>query len=134
MQRAKASPEIADLIAGDWLFRTGRRADAFALVRKLTATTQNANVRAEALSELVVWDLIQGNRAEAAKDSAQIPNGATTPSVFIARLAAMPSASANEWRERVEKMVPPTMGPLRSLALGYALLLDGKRDAARPVW
>jgi len=93
-----------------------------------------ANSRADALTELVVWDLIQGDRMQAAKDASEIPNGATTSSVFIAKFAAMPSASANEWKERVEKIVPATMGPLRMLALGYALLLDGKREAAQSIW
>ena len=31
-------------------------------------------------------------------------------------------------------MIPPSVAGLRNLALGYALLLDGKREAALPVW
>jgi hypothetical protein len=52
----------------------------------------------------------------------------------MARFAALPSAPAAEWEARAEQMIPPSMGGLRRLALGYALLLDGKRDAALPVW
>ncbi len=47
----------------------------------------------------------------------------------------MPTASAAEWEARVQRLLPaPQMQVLRRAALGYALLLDGKRDAALPVW
>ena len=54
--------------------------------------------------------------------------------VLLVRFAALPSASAEEWKTRSERMIPPAMASLRPLALGYALLLDGKREAALPVW
>jgi hypothetical protein len=31
-------------------------------------------------------------------------------------------------------MIPPNAAPLRQLAVGYALVLDKKREAALPVW
>ena len=92
---------------------------------------------AHALSLLVVWDLLQGNRAQAAMDSAAIGAvEASAPSapVLLARFAALPSAASEEWKSRAERMIPPAMTSLRQLALGYALLFDGKRQAALPVW
>ena len=53
---------------------------------------------------------------------------------MIARFAALPTASAAEWEARADHMIPPSAGALRPLALGYALMLDGKREAALPVW
>jgi hypothetical protein len=31
-------------------------------------------------------------------------------------------------------MIAPALAPLRPLALGYALMFDGQREAALPVW
>jgi tetratricopeptide (TPR) repeat protein len=131
---SKSNTDAATLIEGDWRYRTGRRQEAVAMLRKFVAETQSAPLRADAAAELTVWSLLEGNRAQAAKDSALIGNSSSSLPVFIARFASLPSATPSEWEQRAQRMVPPTMGSLRALALGYALLLDGKSDAARPVW
>src|SRR3569623_1486408 len=53
----------------------------------------------------------------------------------MVRFAALPSASAAEWMARAQKdLGAPQLAGIRSTALGYALNLDGKRDAAIHVW
>jgi len=127
-ERTKVSKELADLIAGVWLYSTGRQAAGIDTVRTLAGTAENPSVRSEVLTQLAVWELMAGNRAEAAKDAASIPNGSSA--AVLARFAALPSASAEEWEHRAQPLRPS----IRDLALGYALLLDGKRDAAVNVW
>jgi hypothetical protein len=54
---------------------------------------------------------------------------------MLARFCSQPSASAQQWRERAETMMQGNgAGNLRLLALGYALVLDGKSAEAIPVW
>jgi hypothetical protein len=96
--------------------------------------TSSMPLRSNGLSQLIVWDLLQGNRAQAIKDSAALGAATTTATILLARFAALPSASAEEWQTRAERMIPANIAPLRQPAVGYALLLDGKRQAALPVW
>jgi hypothetical protein len=132
--KAKATDDIIDLLAADWLYRTGRQSQAVDALRKFTAETPSAPLRMDAYAQLTIWDLLQGDRAQADKDSAAIGPTAASPSVFMSRFAAQPSAPAAEWESRAQKSIPPSLTTLRELALGYALVLDGKRDAALPVW
>jgi tetratricopeptide (TPR) repeat protein len=132
--RAKSSPGVVDLVAGDWLYRTGRRDDAIALLRKLAAGAATDAIRIDAYSQLTVWDLLRGDRVQAALDQMKLGSGATAPAVFMTRFAALPSASVADWEMRAERMIPSSVMPLRQLCLGYALVLDGKREAAIPVW
>lgn len=128
------SDVLFDLLAADWLYRTGRQREAVASLRKVTAETQSEPLRVSAYAQLTIWDLLAGDRGQAAKDAALIGSKITSAPAFIARFVALPSASAAEWQLRAEKTIPLAAGSLRPLALGYALLLDGKRDAAVPVW
>jgi tetratricopeptide (TPR) repeat protein len=133
--RTKSSSDrIADLITGDWLYRTGRKTEAVAALRKLASEAQSAPVRGDAYAQLAIWDLIEGDRAQAARDAANIGPNTSSPPLFMARFAALPSASAAEWELRAQTAFPASAASLRRLALGYALLLDGKREAAIPVW
>jgi TolA-binding protein/TolB-like protein len=135
-EREKKAPSagLMELIAADWLYRTGRQPEAIANLRKVAAETKSAPLRMDAYSQLTIWDLIQGDRAEAAKDAAAIGQDIKSSPVFMARFAALSSAPEAEWQARAEKMLPPSMAALRRVAVGYALLLDGKREAALPVW
>jgi hypothetical protein len=83
---------------------------------------------------MTIWDLLRGDREQAAKDAVAIGPMPTSPPVFMARFAAQPSAPTAEWEARAQRMIPPSVAGLRHLTLGYALLLDGKREAALPVW
>jgi tetratricopeptide (TPR) repeat protein len=135
-ERVKARPSdgIVDLLEGDWLYRTGRQREAFAALRKFVSETQSAPLRTDAYAQITIWDLERGDREQAAKDAVAIGPKTSSAPVFMARFAAQPSAPASEWEARAERMIPPSVAALRHLALGYALLLDGKREAALPVW
>jgi cytochrome c-type biogenesis protein CcmH/NrfG/TolB-like protein len=129
--RAAREKEVggpAPLLTADWLYRTGRKPEGLAALRKFATETNSAPLRASAFSLSTIWDLLEGNRAQAGKDSAA---DGINP---LVRFAALPSASAEEWKARADHMIPQNMASLRPLALGYALLLDGKSEAALPVW
>jgi tetratricopeptide (TPR) repeat protein len=132
--KARPSDEIVELLAGDWLYRTGREREAVAALRKVVSETQSAPLRIDAYAQITIWDLLRGDRAQATKDAIAIGPKPTSAPVFTARFAAQPSAPAAEWEARAERMIPPSVTALRHLALGYALLLDGKREAALLVW
>jgi tetratricopeptide (TPR) repeat protein len=127
--REKETGGPAPLLAADWLYRTGRKPEGIAALRKLAAETNATPLRSNALSLLTIWDLLQGDRAQAAKDSAAIGEVAVSAPILLARFAALPSATAEQWKSRAGQV-----GSLRQLAIGYALLLDGKRNDALPVW
>ena len=134
--REKAKDPAIDLLAASWFFRTGREQDAIALLRKPPANDAPAAspvIRAEIAAQLTVWDLMAGDRASASKDVAA--GGATglTTNDLLVRFAALPSAPAAEWESRASHLAPQ-LAPLRNPALGYALILDGKKQAAIPVW
>lgn len=135
-ERSKAKPSdgSVELLNGDWLYRTGRETEGIAVLRKAASETQSAPVRIDASAQLTLWDLLRGDRAQAAKDASGIDPKSAGPAVYMAWFAAQPSAPAAEWEARAARMIPPSATALRRLALGYALLLDGKREAALPVW
>ncbi len=123
--REKAGDRNLPLFEADWLYRTARRQEAVALLRKTVASP-------DTFAQLAVWELLDGDRAAAARDAAAAGRP-TSPALLAVRFAAMPSASAAEWESRAAKMMPgPAMAGPRTLALGYALLLDGKRQDALP--
>jgi tetratricopeptide (TPR) repeat protein len=132
--RAKSAREVTDLIAGDWFFRTGRAGDAFSIARKVVSETQSEALRTDFNAQLAIWDLLANDRVQAAKDAAAIGPQITSSPVFIARFASLPSAPSAEWQTRAARMLAPNLTALRDLSLGYALLLDGKRADALPVW
>ncbi len=136
--REKAKdPEII-LIAGDWLYRTGREKEAAALLREEAnkdAPTGQLSRRSEIGTQLAVWDLLAGDRAAAAKDAASGGTGNISPGDFVVRFVAQPSATEAVWQARASQVfAPPQLAGLRDTALGYALVLDGKKQAAIPVW
>lgn len=133
-ERAKSSSDAAALIAADWLYRTGRQNEAMERLRKAVTETGSATFRTGAWAQLTIWDLLAGDRARAARDAAGIGNSVSSGPVLAARFSALPSAPAAAWTARAQTLFPPGAEALRLEALGYALLLDEKRDAALPVW
>ena len=145
--RNKQPDPVTPLLAADWLYRTGRGPQAIALLRQAAApappdtgkadagqAAQTSQLRMNALSQLAVWELLAGDRAKAAMDVAAMGKPGNLPAL-IAAFAAMPSAAAGEWETRAGRLFPaPQMQSLRRAALAYALLLDGKREAALPIW
>lgn len=134
--REQAKDPSIVLFTGDWLYRTGRQKDAVAQLRT-AAKSENlpAAVRAGIAAQLAVWDLLAGDRSAAARDSASVAATGMTPGDFLARFAALPAAPASEWEARIRQaLAAPQLAGLRATALGYALVLDGKKEAAIPVW
>lgn len=125
--REKSREDLRDLTQADWLYRTGRPKEGIALLRKAPASPTLA-------SQLAIWDLIAGDRAAAVKEMSsvkQISSGA----ILIAKFVSLPSASADEWRNRADQLIRGNGSEtLRQPALGYALILDGKKTAAIEVW
>lgn len=142
--REKISDRSIAIVAADWLFRTGRKPEAVAGLRMALAADvpeasspgalQDATWRANGYALLTIWDLLASDRAQAAKDSLAMGSRVIDAPMLVARFAALPSASADEWKARVDRMIAPALAPLRPLALGYALILDGHKEAALPVW
>ncbi len=132
--RLKAVPSdpAPALLEADWQYRTGRQKEAFATLHNLLSETRSERALAAGYAQLTIFDLLQNDRAQAAKDAAAMGPRISDRVAFLARFAAQPSASASEWQARADRIPPSTQ--LRDAALGYALLLDGKRDAALPVW
>jgi len=132
--REKAADPLIALLAADWLYRTGRAKEGEAALRKSVKETASNALRADGYSQLVVWDLLAGDRAKAHEDAAAAGNPTNAANAMV-RFVAEPSATASEWKQRADRaMAAPALDQFRRLAQGYALLLDGKRDAAIPVW
>jgi tetratricopeptide (TPR) repeat protein len=118
----------------DWLFRTGREKEALALLRKESATV-TPNGASGLWAQLVIEDLLTNDRAAAAKDAAIDATKAPSNVSSVARFAALPSASTPEWRKRADILLRgPGIESARRFALGVALLLDGKKQDALPLW
>jgi tetratricopeptide (TPR) repeat protein len=125
--REKAAPADLDLYVADYYFRTGRRPEAVKLLQDKSSVAANA-------AQLAIWDLMGNQREVAAKRAAGV-NGTPSAAVLLAKFAAMPSATPEVWAQRAETMLRgPGAEAIRDPALGYALILDGKTDAAREVW
>ena len=124
--RAKTGSAGLELFEADWLYRTGRPKEAVALLRASSPSPT-------ADAQLAIWDLMAGDRPAAAKEFAgmtQIPSAA----VLVARFVSLPSATAEEWDQRADHMIQGAGADgVRRLALTFALILDGKKDAARTV-
>jgi TolA-binding protein len=135
--REKLSDGLIPLVAADWLYRTGRKPEAVAALRMSLDGPPSAGpdpLRTNSYALLAIWDLLAHDRAQAAKDSLAMGPGIIDAPELIARFAALPSAPAAEWKARADRMIAPNLAPLRPLALGYALMFDGQRAAALPVW
>ncbi len=129
----KGTPNL-DIFEADWLYRTGRQQQAVTFLREAVLKLDKVDAQVACYEILVVWDLLAGDREAAAKDAKAVgqPRAA---SAAIIQFVALPSAPVAEWLARAEKMLPgPQLAGIRNLAVGYAILLDGKRAEAIPVW
>ena len=132
--REKEKDQSIVLLSGDWFYRTGRTKEAYTLLRD-AAKTATGGLRAGIAAELAVWDLLAGERTATAKDLSDGGVTGITPGDLLVRFAAMPDAPVSEWETRANRIFsPPQLAALRATALGYALILDDKKQAALPVW
>jgi tetratricopeptide (TPR) repeat protein len=133
-ERERIANALIPLMTADWLYRTGRKSEALDSLRATIAATASETIRANAYAQLTIWELLGHDRERAAKDSLAIGPRLTDAPMLIAHFAALPSAPAAEWEARADRLIPPSAASLRPLALAYALILDGKREAALPIW
>lgn len=133
--KVRAKSGNVTLISADWLYRTGHPKEAVAELRTAVSTENAPPAEKSAWAgQLAVWDLLQGDRALAAKDAEGV-GAPTTPGAFLVRFVTMPSASVSEWQARGIRMLPtPAAAGLRQLAIAYALILDGKKMDAAPIF
>jgi len=125
--REKSTPADLDLYIADYYFRTGRRPEAIKLLQDKASVPANS-------AQLAIWDLMGNQRDAAARRLAGIA-GTPSAAVLLAKFAAMPSATPEVWKQRADTVLRgPGAEAIREPALGYALLLDSKTDAAREVW
>jgi tetratricopeptide (TPR) repeat protein len=118
----------------EWLWTTGRRPEAYALLQQQAAAAPKSPAISAAYAELALWSLWLDKRAEAAefaRKSAETAVPASAGLAAVARFLAQPPASADEWTARAGQ----TFGnsPARDLALAYALLLAREFDRASGV-
>lgn len=136
-ERLKADPSdaLVLLLDADRLYRTGRQQQAISALQKSAVESKSAREQADIWAQLTIWELLAGDRVQAARDAESVGQRPPDAAAFVARFIAQPSASASEWEARAAHAFPlPAESGLRESALGYALLLDGKREAALPVW
>ncbi len=132
--REKSGTPGFALYQSDWLFRTGRRKEAVDLLRKEAGTMAPASGSGP-WAELVIQDLLSNDRPSAAKDAAIDATKPPSNLSSVARFAALPSASAAEWQNRADTMLRgPGIEAAKRFALGVALLLDGRKQDALPIW
>lgn len=130
--REKAGEVQFPFVAADWLYRTGHPDAAMTMLRGIAATPDSP-LSAQASQQIVIWDLISGDRAKAAEDSSRA-GAPTTAATVLLRFIAQPSAPADEWQARADRLFAgPALAGLKRIALGYALILDNHRQEAIPV-
>lgn len=128
----------APLLHSEWLWLTGRRKQGSGEMLAYAHTAEahgDKGTASRAYAGASLWSLFAGDRATA-QDLAQkaaAAGGASPPAAaVIARFLAQPSASPDEWKARADRFVPnPSQAAVRDQMLGFALLLDGRFDAAK---
>ena len=85
-------------------------------------------------SVMAILQVAEGDRAAALR-SLQNAGPLNIPSILTVRFSLLPSAPAGEWESRSQRLfAQPQLSALRAVALGWALILDGRKDAAVSVW
>lgn len=136
--RAVGHDAAAPFLHSEWLWITGRRKQAVAEALAFAQTAETRKDRptaARAYAGLAIWDLMANARESAqqmAQKAAPLAGQSTAAAVAIARFLAQPSASPAEWESRAERFLPnAAQNNVRDEMLAFALLLDGKFDAAK---
>jgi tetratricopeptide (TPR) repeat protein len=125
--RKAARDPLGDYRRSQWLYTTGRKGDAVALMRRFAAS---GGVAAEAASladsQLAAWSLVGGAREEALEWASRAAAAAQSPSTrslaALCRLLAEPSPTRGVLQ-----------GDLEKLALSYTLLQAKRFAEAVPV-
>lgn len=132
-QEASQNSAIS-VVQGDWLYRSGRPKEALELLRKASDAAREPAAKAMLSVEMAILQLAEGDRAAALR-SLQVSGPLNIPSLMTVRFCLLPSAPAGEWESRAQRLfAQPQLNALRAVALGWALILDGRKDAAVSVW
>jgi Flp pilus assembly protein TadD len=120
------------VIQADWLYRNGQKKEGEAILHEHADPGHAPSERMLAAGELAIWYLVDGKR-EAAIAELQKLGKVVTPAILMTAFAAQPSASVAQWEARAAALAP-SLGGLHDSALAWALILDGKKQAALPYW
>jgi tetratricopeptide (TPR) repeat protein len=118
----------------EWLWVTGRRNEAYALLERQIEGAVSSPNRSGAYAQLAFWSLWLDNPAAAAamaRKAAETAVPASTSLVALARFLTQPTATADQWSARAAEGFRNSAA--RDVALAYALLLDRHFAEAVPV-
>jgi tetratricopeptide (TPR) repeat protein len=108
----------------EWLWVTGRRKEAYALLQQQVAAAGKSPAVSGAYAELALWSLFLNDRtaaAEMARKSVETVVPASANLAALVRFLVQPPAPAEEWTARANQAFANPAA--RDLALAYALLL-----------
>lgn len=139
-RRVQARDPLVGYYQADWAWLRGSRQEALGLLEAFARGIEDPALRqvaSEAYSELAVWNVVLGRRADAspfAADAVRLAGPASADVAFMAQFLAQPSVSPQEWIARAEHAFPQAVQkPVRDLAVAYALLTDRHFTAAARV-
>lgn len=126
--RRNGRDALADIRRAQWLFVTGKAAEARVLAQT-AASNPNSEIAAYAQSHLSLWAIDAGDAAQAANWAARAVQSARSPS--IGRLTAFCRYVASPETQSAEQVIPDRN--LRDLAIGMAKLYSHEASQAVPV-
>jgi tetratricopeptide (TPR) repeat protein len=126
--------------AAQWLWISGRRKQAVQQMQAFAQSTERSpqhELAAIAYTEMALWSLYSGDRANAAavlQKAMPLAGPASAATVILARFLAQPPGSDAEWTSRAAQLFRnPAQEGLRDLMTAYALLLDKQYQPASRV-
>ncbi len=123
---------LTPLFGATWLAVSGRAAKA---IDSLQSTNfNNPGLRSLALSQMAVWQLMNGDRAAAAKSAAAATQIDRRPASFaaLALLLTRGDTSVGQWRDQVNAFTANDQ--VRETVLGYGYFLNRHYAEAAQVW
>ncbi len=131
LRLARQDP-FAPLFQADWLFETGRRAQAIQVAEKFSTLAIGPAFQSLAHTRLAAWQLQMGNRDEARRQAAMgMKQDVMSP---LITLLAEPM-NASDFSQRIEQLFPgPGNVSRRTEAQGYQLLFNREYRLAEPIW
>ncbi len=138
-RRAAKDPSV-DIRSAEWLFISGRHAQALAALANLASGSQPEfqapQRKAIVLTQMAIWDLQLGNRDRALRESDDaLKTGAPSAATLIVRFASENVHTPAQWSVLADRMFrAPQLAQLKPVALAYAAYLSHQWDAAAPLW
>ncbi len=123
---------VTSLFRAVWLAVSGRATSAITSLQ--SANLSNPGVRSVALSEIAIWQLMAGQRAEAASNAAAAARLDPRPGGFagIASLMARGDMPVAQWRDLVN--AAGLSDPVKQTVLGYGFFLNARYAESAQVW